>query len=298
MSAALAALAMIATLVSHTALAASQNLTVQVLSSSTATTSPPIIPSGGGGGGGSIVRSDTGITVSGRAYPLSRVYVLRDGTRVVDTIAGPDGRFSATVLRISTGTHTISVYAEDAAGRSSVAFSFPLSVTAGATTAVSGIFVSPTIDTDKSAVRRGDPVTVFGRTAPDANVSVEFNSQTRIFESVSSDENGVYLYQLDSSRLELGDHTVQARAATSSELSTQSGAVAFLVGNANVFKSGDTDCGRMGDIDCDGRISLKDYSIVAYWYGRNEAPPARVDLNHDGRVTLADLSILAYYWTG
>lgn len=54
-----------------------------------------------------------------------------------------------------------------------------------------------------------------------------------------------------------------------------------------------------GDINGDGKVSLADFSILAYWFKRpltEQALSSGVDLNHDGKVTLADFSIMAYYW--
>jgi hypothetical protein len=273
----------------------SQNLVVTVGPTST----PPVIGGGGGGGGGTVT-TNTGVTVSGRAYPLSTVVVLRNGMRAVSTIAGPDGRFSATLSNIASGSHTISLYGEDEAGRRSVLFSFPITVTSGAMTTVSGIFISPTITTDKIEVRRGDPIVIFGKTSPNSNVTLEINSEPRLFEYTPSDGQGVYLYNMDSSRLAYGSHTAASRAVTSTEISSQSESVGFQVGSQNVLRpAAPISCeARRGDVNCDYRVNLIDYSIVAYWYNRPGTVPAKVDLNGDGRVTLVDLSILAYYWTG
>lgn len=54
----------------------------------------------------------------------------------------------------------------------------------------------------------------------------------------------------------------------------------------------------IGDINCDGKVNLIDFSIMAYWYKLRSAPPANVDLNGDGKIRLVDFSILAYHWTG
>ncbi len=272
----------------------------QTLTVTVGPTSTPPTGGGGGGGGGSVVNASTGVTVSGRAYPLSRVTVLRNGTRAVTTIAGPDGRFSATISSISAGNHTISVYGEDESGRRSVLFSFPIMVTSGAMTTVSGIFISPTITTDKVEVRRGEPIVIFGKTTPSANVTLEINSEPRIFEYTPSDAQGVYLYNMDSSRLAYGAHTAASRAVTSTEVSSQSERVGFQVGDRTVLRPASTPTceARRGDVNCDYRVNLIDYSIVAYWYSRSGTIPEKVDLNGDGRVTLVDLSILAYYWTG
>lgn len=54
-----------------------------------------------------------------------------------------------------------------------------------------------------------------------------------------------------------------------------------------------------GDLSGDGKVTLADFSILAYWYKRTLTQAAitlGVDLNKDGKVSLADFSILAYYW--
>jgi hypothetical protein len=54
-----------------------------------------------------------------------------------------------------------------------------------------------------------------------------------------------------------------------------------------------------GDLNGDGKVTIADFSLLAYWFKRTltaQAIAAGVDLNGDGKVTLADFSILAYYW--
>jgi len=54
-----------------------------------------------------------------------------------------------------------------------------------------------------------------------------------------------------------------------------------------------------GDLNCDAKVNITDFSLLAYWYKRPltaQAIASGIDLNHDGKVTLADFSILAYYW--
>ena len=49
------------------------------------------------------------------------------------------------------------------------------------------------------------------------------------------------------------------------------------------------------DLNKDDRVNLIDFSILLYWWGR-ENPSA--DFNQDGLVNLTDFSIMLYYWTG
>ncbi len=63
-----------------------------------------------------------------------------------------------------------------------------------------------------------------------------------------------------------------------------------------------TICLKRADLNCDGRVSLVDFSIAAYWYKKplstafSEIEADR--LNGDGRIDLVDFSIMAFYWTG
>lgn len=51
------------------------------------------------------------------------------------------------------------------------------------------------------------------------------------------------------------------------------------------------------DFDGDGNVNLVDFSMLMYWFNKNDAP-VKFDLNGDGKIDLIDFSILAYYWTG
>lgn len=257
---------------------------------------PPPPPPSGGGGGGTIVVATTSITIAGRAYPLSNVTVLRDGTIAARTIAGPDALFNVSLTGLQSGSYAISVYGEDESGRRSTLFTFPITVTVGATTAISGVFISPTIDVGKSEVRRGDIIPIFGQTAPQGEVTIMVHSDSELMLKTRSADDGGYLYNLNSSLLELGDHTTQSRTQIAATYSLMSQLVNFTVGTKNVSKkTGPRAC--KGDVNGDGRINLVDFSIMAYWYHRG-TPPVRVDLNGDGVITLVDFSIMAYCWTG
>lgn len=250
---------------------------------------------GGGGGGGFGFSTPTAITFSGRAYPLSKVTILRDGVIAITTIAGPDARFQVTLENLLEGNYTFAVYSEDASGRKSATFSFPLFITAGAATTVSGIFIAPTIDVDKSEVRQGDNINIFGIAAPSTDITISVHSNIEQFVQTQTDASGVYAYTFDTSPLELGTHNTKSKAKTATTASEFGNPISFTVGNKNVPK--DKVCGRRGDANKDCRVNIVDFSIMAYWYTRADVPE-EIDLNADGEVTIVDFSILAYNWTG
>jgi len=261
---------------------------------------PP--PSGGGGGGGGTVSPpQTSVTFSGWAYPLSEVTILKDGQIALITIAGPDARFSGSLTSLSQGNYNFSVYGEDSQNMRSILFTFNVYVTEGAGTRISGIFLAPTISTDRSSVRLGDNISIFGQTVPDSQVTIATNSDQTHFNYVASDSDGFYHYDFDTSVLESGDHSTKSKTAYETQVSSYGYSVSFSVGESNIDRETESDEEEVSDIPADingdNSINLIDFSVAAYWYERPN-PPADVDMNKDGKVDIVDFSIMAYYWTG
>jgi len=285
--------------------------TVYSLYSAEASTTTPSVPtpppppppsnSGGGGGGGYFnpppMTPSTNVVIKGSAYPLSKVTVLKDGQIAVQTIAGPDANFSVTIGDLSKGSYLFSVYAEDDTGHHSTNFTFPITITPGATTVVSGVFLSPTIDVDKNQVKRGDTLVIFGKSVPNAQVNIQVHSTQLISLMATSSASGAYLYDFNTAILALGSHTAKSKMALDSLISNDSLSRAFTVGNQNIFASSTPSYPGKGDLNNDSRVNLVDFSVLAYWYRRPNSPP-QYDLNSDGKIDLIDFSILAYYWTG
>lgn len=254
---------------------------------------------GGGGGGGGIVPIAPVITSAvfvGRAYPGSSVTLLKDGQLAVRTVAGPDANFQMSLDGLSAGNYIFSLYTTDSSGRQSAAVTFPVYVTSGATTRISGIFLAPTIALDKSEVKRGDTLSIFGQSIPQSDITIAVNSEQEIFAKAKADKDGVYLYNLDTAFLDLGDHSARSKATVANEISAYSERVAFKVGTKSLAETVDTSY-RKADLNNDNQVNLVDFSVAAYWYKR-KSPPSKYDLNSDGKIDLVDFSIMAYYWTG
>lgn len=257
-------------------------------------------PSGGGGGGGGVVTSVTSVTFSGRAYPLSEVTILKDGQKAITTIAGPDAKFYVSLTGLSAGNYLFSVYGEDNKDRRSSPFTFSVNITKGATTNISGIFIAPTISVDKSEVKRGDNIAIFGQSVPNSKVTIAINSKEEFFVKTNADKNGIYLYNFDTSPLTMEQHSTKSKAVLNGKITSFGKTIGFLVGTKNVIKT--TSEFLKGDLNSDGRVNLVDFSIAAYWYKRTisaEFVSKEIKrLNGDGKVDLVDFSIIAFYWTG
>jgi hypothetical protein len=263
----------------------------------------PETPSGGrtsGGGGGGMSEVTSGVNFSGRAYPLSKVTLLKDGQLAASTVAGPDAKFGISLIGLNPGSYNFAVYGEDKVGRRSSLLTFPISVSYGATAQVSGIFVAPTIAVDKSEVKKGDTIAMFGQTTPGAEVTLQINSVEPLFAKASADGAGAYLYDLDTSFLDLGQHLAKSKSALEDIVSPFGQSVGFRVGTENVPVSQQILPNPRVDLNSDSRVNLIDFSILAYWYKRPLSAEVRtkVDLNGDGTIDLKDFSIMAYWWTG
>lgn len=221
--------------------------------------------------------------------------VLKDGQIAVSTIAGPDSLFEISLSGLAAGNYIFALYGEDYQARRSSLFTFPIYITSGATTRVSGIFITPTIAVDKSEVKKGDNIAIFGQSTPQSEITINVSSLEEFFVEINSDNDGIYLYNFDTSPLLMGQHFTKSKSALNGEISSFSTVLGFVVGTENVAAL--TTNISESDLNNDGKINLIDFSIAAFWYNKPN-PPEDVDLNNDGKVDLVDLSIMAYYWTG
>jgi hypothetical protein len=268
------------------------------------TPAPSTGVSSSGGGGGAPVSSpvtfnpNSGeVFFSGVAYPMSEVILLRDGVFLAQTTAGPDAKFELHASGITPGTYTYSIWSKDYRNVKSITSSFSVNVSPGVGTVISGIYLPPTIDVDKTQVKRGEPIVVLGASSPSSVVSILVHSSQEIVKTTKSDKNGLWQYTVDTLELEYGSHSANARWKDSTGISPLSMDVGFIVGDTTILKKSAPK--STADISGDGKINLVDFSIVAYWYKKSSVPKdSPADVNHDGKVDLKDFSVLAYYWTG
>lgn len=269
---------------------------------------PTPAPSGGGGGGGggggvplsTASGSDTAV-FKGLAYPGSVITLIKNGVIAAEVPASPNGTFEIRLRGLNPGTYSFGIRAEDPDKLRSTLDLYTIFVAAAVTTVVDGIFIPPTITTDKVEVKRGDPIILAGRSAPNANVTLTVHSATELIKKITSNSSGSWLYKLDSSELEIGSHEGKVRASTESDLSLYSDPVGFNVGTTNRLRPAGASVALSGKAKCDlngdSRVNIFDFSIMAFWYKRTGFP-AKVDMNADGKINLTDFSIIAYCWTG
>lgn len=236
------------------------------------------------------------MSISGAAYPLSTVTILQDSAIAVQTISGPDGNFTAAINNLSAGNYVFSVYASDSNGNRSSLFTFPVTLSTGASTQITGVFLSPTLSLDKQEVKQGDPLVIFGQSTPGAQVTINVHSSKTIVENATANKNGAYVYDLNTAPLQMGSHSAGAYAQLSNLISAGSVSRSFTVGTQDVAAPTSTPV-LIGDLNKDGHVNLVDFSILAFWYGRSGFP-AGYNLDGASTINLRDFSIMAYYWTG
>ena len=257
-----------------------------------ATPAPTPPPSGGAGGGAPPPSLPTKAVFEGKAYPEALLTLSKNGTVASTFKAYDSGLFRGELNGLSGGIYTFSIFAEDTDGRKSVTLSFSISIIAGTTTTVSGIFLSPTISLNPTQVERGGKVDIAGQIFPESQIKIFVASQ-EIVKDAASDKKGRWRYELDTSPLEEAEHQAKAMGLTGEgEQSSFSQSLSCLV-----LKPGALVC-HGADFNFDGKVNIIDFSIMMYWWGPKKPGNPCVDLNSDGKVDIIDFSILLYYWTG
>ncbi len=275
-------------------------------------------PGGGGhgGGGGGGVGHDIGrgrgeylpyppppgapgVVLTGWAYPLSEVFILKDGTEEGIALANVAAEFGAFLADLTQGIYTFGVWSQDSEGRRSITYSTTFWIDAGTQTTVSDIFLPPTIELSRNSVSAGEIIEVVGQSVPGDTVEIWFYPQkegelaeTEIIKKTGiTSDVGKWSVFINTGNLANGTYRVKARASLEPVGDSEfSQILNCAIGSA----LGEGLCPG-GDLNKDGRVNLTDFSILLYYWGTDNAC---ADQNQDGIVNLTDFSIMMYYWTG
>ena len=239
----------------------------------------------------------------GLAYPESKILLLKNGIVLAQIPANSDGTFDLRVRNLAAGTYSFGLRADDKNNVQSKLLQFTVVISSGVITTVDGIFLPPTITSDKLEVKKGNPIMFSGYSTPNADIRISFLptfSRVELLKKSKANASGTWMYSMDSSELGFGNYEVKVRSILPNDLSPYSDPFLFKVGSTDVLRSKNALLGgfrKKCDLNDDNRVNLLDFSIMAFWYKRLGFP-AKVDLNTDASVNLTDLSILAYCWTG
>ena len=259
-----------------------------------ATPTPTPAPSGGGGGGGYVPLPTAGpggtITISGIAYPQSTVTFYVDSVSKASVKAGANAQFQATITNISVGSHTVGLNSQDPNGRKSLTISFVVTVTSGTTVTLSDVLLPPTIDISAFQLARGDVLKIFGQAQPSADVDIRVYS-SEIINKVSANSDGAYDFDFDTRPIAEDYHTTKSRALITQGATPFSSVLQFVVGKISRGKTSDT--------NKDGKVNIKDFSILMYWWNTKTQRGLDIaDINKDNKINVVDFSIMLFQWTG
>ena len=115
------------------------------------------------------------------------------------------------------------------------------------TTNVGSIFLCRRSDVDKTEVKQGDTLVIFGQSLPSVPVSIEVDSAQPVFVNATSATSGAYVYDLNTAELDMGDHTAKAEAVNGALISGYSIAKAFTVGSQDILAAPAAACPAKAD---------------------------------------------------
>lgn len=234
----------------------------------------------------------TGVNLKGIAYPSSTVTVLKNGAVAVQVPADPQAKFDISITNLTAGSYTFGVYGTDAASKDGPVSNFTVTLTTGTTVTITGIFLGPTIASDKTAYAASETVTLAGTTSPASDVTVFVGSEEEQQFTTEATGTGAWVQQVLATTLGAGSHEARSKAVDpDGSVSEYSNTVAFSIAS-------DPNAGFIdADINRDRNVDIVDFSVLLfYWQQRNPAN-ARADINHDGIVNIVDFSIMLYFWT-
>jgi hypothetical protein len=260
------------------------------------------IPVPTGGGGGAPFPPKPGlpeVVFEGWAYPLSKVFILKDGNVEAEIQTQVTAFFEYTVSDLEQGVYTFSVWAEDTDGRRSITDTSTFLVREGTRTTLS-IFLPPTIELSKDTLDAGETLEIFGQGIPKSiieawiypSVPGQEALEEEVMKSVTEAiQGGSWTLLFDTSLLGKGTYEVKAKSSFSQAGTSEFGRILYFgIGEAPVVGL----CER-SDLNKDTKVNLVDFSILLYNW--QTADPV-ADINMDGIVNLTDFSIMMYCWTG
>lgn len=256
------------------------------------TSSCAIVESSSGGGGGRRDRgdelevTDTNVVVGGLALPEMSVSLLKDGQRVATVPAKGDGTFQMTVTGLSTGVYRMQVVGTIGLSASVRSEVFLVRVIKNSTTKISGVTLPPTLSVTQDETN----IFVSGFTFPGTAVSLTQNGTATAL--AVSDETGLYKFVLPR-QISLNETVITVSALHLGVPVSSS----FTLPVIGVAESPQLPCGLAIDNNNDCSINVIDF-ISMRWQLLSNVFTKEFDFNGDGKISIVDFSILAYYWTG
>jgi hypothetical protein len=252
-------------------------------------------PAPGGGGGG----AQSTVVMSGWAFPGAKLTLLKDGAVATSLIANPDGSFRITLNNLNHGNYQLSIFAEDSSGVVSSPHTINVAALSNQPYTFSNIIIPPTISSSHFVVGVNQQYSVFGYAPPNSSVEVLIFG-VKSFGTTTANAQGYWQLNL-LGEPPFGVYSIRARATLNGFISLLSKPVQILffllTPSEPVEPPPPPQLTSCVDYNKDKRINLIDFSILLFWFGKNN-PPQAIDCNQDGLINIKDFSILMYFWTG
>ncbi len=247
----------------------------------------------------------TEVDFNGTTMPNALVTFSEGGTVIGSTVSNDIGEFSYTYPYANYGDHTYDVQAQDSASRDTKPVSFDVTIDSNETVEISDIFLPPTIELLSQDVLPGDEVTAVGEAQPGATLTLAIDGTDIVHQTVvNSTGHWTIIFPVT---FESGGYNVYAIANTLTGLLSEksNNALLIVVGDftptptptiAPTITPTPTPggcCSKRSDLNCDGKVSLPDFSILMFYWKKDNAC---ADANHDGIVSLPDFSIMMFDW--
>ncbi|MBI1999404.1 MAG: hypothetical protein HYS74_01975 [Parcubacteria group bacterium] len=228
----------------------------------------------------------TSVTFSGNAYPGAKITVIEKYARAErpirkEPVTAGNGAFDISFRGIFQSNYSYGVLVADKEGRTTQAKFFNID-TVSNSFSQKDIFVPPTVDLYRRAVRRGDFIKALGFASPGNKVMVQIENDIR-YETYADDE-GRYSFLINTARLPFGAYSIRAKqqskenGVTSDWSPTRSfSVVAVAVPEA--------------DFNGDGIINITDWSVFLSRWRADGAERETVDVNRDGKVDISDFGV-------
>lgn len=251
-----------------------------------------VTPPPSSGGGGAPYIPPTSVRFSGQAYPNAKVFLIKNKNIIAEVIVSNLGDFSVTFEEPTDRNIMYSLYSVDPAGVQSIVLNYPVYLSTGYLTHLSGILFPPTLSLDRYSAYPGDDLSILGFALPERYLDLKIEGKDTKTFNIISNKDGVYSIPVPLFNFKSGQYKIYTKYKEQT-LTSKVLPFELLVEE----KVPEVKLKIPGDCNFDDRINLKDFSILSFWY-KKKNPPACLDVNHDKIINLVDFSIFAYYWTG
>ncbi len=260
---------------------------------------PGVTPPGGGGSSSGSTISAT-VVMSGNTFPNAKLTLLKDGAIATTLFANIDGTFQITLNNLNFGNYQLSLFAEDSTGNTSSPHVLNVSAVTTQPYIYSGILLPPTLTISPNLIKANSDFIAKGYSAPNSTVSLIVPGGQTLGSAVAG-QNGYYEITA-TANIPSGLYSLRAIASLNGISSMYSKPVQVLVYSGElppgeIPLTPPSQLASCVDYNRDRRVNLVDFSILLFWFNKNE-PPDNIDCNNDNYIDLKDFSILMYFWTG